>query len=497
MSPIVFRTSRGLPPTGRRLLALPVWAVLLTGCAVGPDFLRPPPPANAAFTREAFPAATVAAPGSTGQAQQFLAGVDVPDRWWTHFQSPELDALVQEALKANPTVAAAQAALRQAQAMVKAQRGAYLPKVQAGYTPSRQKDAGESPFTLHTAQVSVGFTPDVFGGNRRAVEALRASAEAQRFQLEATYLTLAANVVTTAVEQASVRDQIAATRAIVLANTRALEILRRQLAVGQVAGLDVALVEAALAQSEQQLPELEKQLEQSRNALAALIGRLPAEAPEHQFSIDSLKLPQELPLSLPSQLVEQRPDVRVAAAELQAASAQIGVATANMLPQFSLTASRGGAAAAFGQMFATGNPFWSIVAEMSQTLFAGGSLMYERQAAQAAFDQSAALYKEAVIAAFQDVSNTLYALKSDAEALNAAVRTERATQRALMLVQKQLAAGEVDALALTASQQAYQEAVIARVQAQAARLADTAALFQALGGGWWNQARADTVASKD
>lgn len=487
MIPRLSNPAGGAASAGHRLLTLPLLVALLAGCAVGPDFKKPDAPHAAAFTRDAFPSVTTSAPTTVGQSQRFLPGAELPEDWWRLFESTELNALVQESFKANPTVEAAQAALRQAHAMVKAQRGNYLPKVTAGYTPTRGRASGESPLTLHTAQVSVGFTPDVFGGNRRAVEALMASADVQRFALEATYLTLATNVVSTAVEQASVREQIAATQSIIEANNRSLRILRRQFELGYAAGVDVALGESALAQSEQALPDLQKQLEHTRNAMAALLGRLPTEAPEHQFALDGLKLPQELPLSLPSRLVDQRPDVRVAAAELHAASAQIGVASANMLPQFSITAARGGAAAAFGQMFASGNPFWSLAAEVSQTLFAGGTLMYEKRAAQAAFDQAAAQYKEAVIAAFHDVSDTLYALNSDAETLAATVRSERAAQRALSLVQKQLAGGQVDALALMASQQTYQEAVIARVQAQAARLSDTAALFQSLGGGWWQR----------
>lgn len=471
-------------------------AVTLAGCAVGPDFRQPEAPSGAALTRPGFSATTPSAPVEEGQAQHFLEGMDVPHRWWMLFRSPELDALVDQSLRSHPSVAAAQAALRQAHAYVQAQRGYYLPTVGAHFSPARQKNAGETPFTLYTAQLAVSYTPDIFGGNRRQVESLQAAEEAQRFQLEATYLTLASNVVATAVEQAALTEQIEATRTIIASAARSLDILRKQFAHGYVAGTDVALAESALAQFQQSLPDLQKQLERSRNMLAALTGGFPNQAPAHQFSLSGLSLPHELPVSLPSQLVTQRPDVRGAQAELHAASAAIGVATAGMLPQFSITAGAGGAAAAFGQMFAAGHPFWGIAAEISQTLFAGGTLLYQKRAAEAAFDHAAAQYKETVIGAFQDVANTLYALQADAAALQAATRTEQASIRALSLVQKQLAAGQVDVLALLSSQQTYQEAVISRAQAQANRLADTAALFQALGGGWWNRPDDTMVATK-
>ncbi|MPS29939.1 MAG: efflux transporter outer membrane subunit [Alcaligenaceae bacterium] len=468
----------------------------LAGCAVGPDFRQPDAPAGAALTRPGFSATTESTPVKDGQAQQFLEGMDIPHRWWMLFRSPELNALVDQSLTSHPSVAAAQAALRQAHAYVQAQRGYFLPRVQANFSPSRQKNAGETPFTLYTSQLAVSYTPDIFGGNRRQVEALRASEEAQRFQLEATYLTLAANVVATAVEQASLVEQIEATQAIIASATRSLDILKKQFTLGYAAGTDVALAESALAQFQQALPDLQKQLERSRNMLAALTGGFPNQAPGHQFRLSGLDLPHELPVSLPSQLVTQRPDVRGAQAQLHAASAAIGVATADMLPQFSITAVGGGAATAFGHMFAAGNPFWSVVGEISQTLFAGGTLLYQKRAAEAAFDQAAAQYKETVIGAFQDVADTLYALQADAAALRAAARTEQAATRALSLVQKQLTAGQVDVLALLSSQQTYQEAVISRAQAQANRLADTAALFQALGGGWWNRPDDTMVASK-
>ena len=490
----IVRTTRTTAHTYVR--ALSILVVLLAGCVVGPDFHRPADPLVKSYTRQPFADQTTSTPLAGGQPQNLIEGKDVPYQWWTLFQSPQLNALVEKSLKANSTIQAAQAALRQAHELVYAQQGFYYPGVQAAVSPSRQRNSaaisptlnsGNTIYNLYTAQVTVGFTPDVFGGNRRQVEALTASAESQRFQLEATYLTLTSNVVAAALQEASLRAQIAATLEIIAANTKSIEVLRRQLALGYAAGLDVAAGEAALAQTQQSLPPLRKQFEQTRNLLAALAGRYPSDAPEEMFDLAALHLPEDIPIGLPSKLVEQRPDVRAAEAQLHAASALIGVAVSNMIPQFTISAAAGGTATVFSQMFSNGNPFWAVAGSVGQTLFAGGTLLHRKRAAEAAFDQTAAQYKSVVISAFQNVADTLYALQADAEALSAAAKSERAAKVTLDLVNKQLELGQVNVLALLGSQQTYQQAVIARSQAQANRLTDTAALFQALGGGWWNR----------
>lgn len=472
--------------------------MLLAGCAAGPDYKAPGAPQVGKYTRPDFPAATVAAPVAAGDVQKFLAGGELAARWWTYFKSPQLDSLVEQSLKKNPNVEAAQAALRQARELVLAQQGFFYPSVQAGVTPSRQRNSatvsptlssGDTIFNLYTAQLTVGYVPDVFGGNRRQVEALKAGEQLQRFQLEATYLTLASNVVAAAIQEAGLRAQIAATREIITSNAKSLEVLRKQLALGYVAGIDVAAAETALAQAELTLPPLQKQLEQTRNMLAALAGRYASDSIDEHFELASLTLPVELPLSVSSRLVEQRPDVRAAEAQLHAASALVGVAVANMLPQFSIEAAAGGAATTFSQMFASGNPFWTIAGTVTQTLFAGGTLLHRKRAAEAAFEQAGAQYLGTVISAFQNVADTLYALQADAEALAAAVKAQRAAGNSLELVRRQLELGQVNVLALLNAQQAYQQTVSAVAQAQAARLTDTAALFQSLGGGWWNRPR--------
>jgi NodT family efflux transporter outer membrane factor (OMF) lipoprotein len=484
---------------------LPIAALCVTGlfsgCAAGPDFERPAAPGIGDYTREPLSEKTVSADAAGGEEQKFVRDREISAQWWTLFQSPQLSTLVEKALKNNPSVQAAQAALRQAQELVYAQQGYYYPTVQGNLSSSRQRtsatvsptlNSNESLFNLHTAQVTVGYTPDVFGGLRRQVESLQAQANSQRFLLEATYLTLTSNLVAAAVQEGGLRSQIASAKDIVEVNTKSLELLRRQFAAGFVAGFDVAAQEAALAQAQQALPPLQKQLEQTRNLLAALAGRFPTEGSEEIFELSTLHLPDELPVSLPSKLVEQRPDVRAAEEQLHAASAEIGVAIANMLPQFTISAARGGTATVFSQMFADGNPFWSVAGSVTQTIFAGGTLLHRKRAAEAAFDLAAAQYRSTVIAAFQNVADALYALQADADALRAAVNSERAAKVTLELARKRLELGQVNYLSVLSAQQTYQQALISRSQAQASRFTDTAALFQALGGGWWNR-RNDTA----
>jgi len=474
----------------------PLALFVVTGCAVGPDFHPPAAPAVEGYTRQPFGDKTVSVEVPGGEEQRFIQDLDIPKQWWTLFQSPQLNSLIEKALKANPSLVASQAALRQAWELVYAQRGAFFPTMQANFSPSRQSasntlspplSTSDLSFSLYTTQVSVGYTPDVFGLNRRMVESLAAQAESQRFQLEATYLTLTSNLVVASVQEASLRAQIEATREIIDIGTKSLALLKRQQELGYAAGISVAAQEAALAQVQQTLPPLQKQLEQNRNLIAALAGRFPSEELDEKFDLSALHLPEELPVSLPSKLVEQRPDVRSAEAQMHAASADVGVAIANRLPQFTISAGYGGVATSIGSMFASGNPFWSVIGNASQTLFAGGTLLHRQRAAEAAFEQAGAQYRSTVITAFQNVADVLYALQSDADGLKAAVAAEQATRKSLDITLRQQQFGYVNYLSLLGAQQAYQQALITRVQAQANRLTDTAALFQALGGGWWNR----------
>jgi NodT family efflux transporter outer membrane factor (OMF) lipoprotein len=443
----------------------------------------------------------VIAESLVGAAQQFVLDMDIPGQWWTLFRNEKLNRVLETALTGNPTLGAAQAALRQARENAYAQWGAYWPEIAAQLSASRNLTAvsavspasasGNPYYSLITPQLNVSFVPDVFGGNARLVESLTAQAESQRYQLEATYLTLTSNVVTAAIQEASLRGQIAATEQTIRIETDLLHILRRQLDLGQVAGSDVAAQEAALAQAEQLLPPLQKQLAQQRNLIASLIGYPPSQQPPETFELDELILPADLPLSLPAKLVTQRPDVAAAEENLHSAGAQVGVAIAARLPQITLTAQLGNQAGAVSQMFTPGTNFWALSAGLTQPIFQGGTLLHKQRAAEAGFEQAKAQYRNTVLTALQNVADSLRALQADANALHAAVASEHAAARSLEIVRRQLALGQVAYLALLNAAQTYQQARLTLVQAEGSRLADTAGLFQALGGGWWN--RADTL----
>jgi NodT family efflux transporter outer membrane factor (OMF) lipoprotein len=473
----------------RPFLALAGCAAL--GACVGPNFQKPAPPRVERYTVEPLPPATASAQGPGGAAQRFLTDQDVPRDWWKLFGSAELDGLVSEALRANPNVLAAQAALRQAVENTAAQRGSYFPTVQASGDAKRNLDAvgvlapnlasGAALYNLFTPQVTVSYVPDIFGANRRQVESLAALAEASRYQLDATYLTLTANVVSAAIQEAGLRAQISATERVIALEREALSVLRRELELGAIAEGDVFAQDAALAQLEGTLPPLNRQLQQARDSLAVLTGHLPADFKPTHLELDQWVLPVDLPLGVPSQLVERRPDVRAAEAQLHAATAQVGVAIADLLPQLTITGNIGSTATAMSDLFKAGTGFWSIGAGATQTLFAGG-LIHRKRAADAALDQAGALYKAAVLTAFQNVADSLHALDTDADALRAAGRSLDASQKSLEVVRRQLELGSVSYLAFVNAEQTYQQAVVSVAQARANRYSDTAALFQALGG---------------
>lgn len=476
-----------------------VFSLALSACAVGPDFKQPEAPSVQGYTKEPLLSKTVSAATSGGEEQQFVDGMDIPAQWWTLFQSPPLNAVIEHALKASPDLQSAQAALRAAEEQVAAQQGAFFPSVNAGLTSTRQKTAAtpgqdSTIFNLHTAQVSVSYTLDAFGGNRRQVENLQAQAEQQRFQLEAAYLTLTSNLVAAAVQEASLRAQISATEEVISIQARLLGLLQRQYKLGDVAQADVATQEAALAQTQASLPPLQKSLVQQRDRLTALAGRFPSQELEEKFVLSQLSLPQQLPVSLPSSLVQQRPDVRAAEEQLHAASAAVGVATANMLPQITLNANIGSAAAQFGNLFTSGTGLWGLAGGLTQPLFAGGALLHKKRASEALLEQAAAQYRSTVILAFQNVADSLRALQYDAEALKAQLLAERAAAHSLDISRKSVQLGASSPQTLLTAQQTYQQALINLAQAQAARFADTAALFQALGGGWWNRSEGQSKA---
>jgi NodT family efflux transporter outer membrane factor (OMF) lipoprotein len=482
----------------RAALMLGISAVVsLAGCAVGPDFKRPDPPQAGRYTPEPLVREIGGAmdiPG--GEAQRFVEETDVPAQWWTLFRSEPLNSLVEQSLKSNPGLQAAQAALHVAEENYYAQRGALLPAAEASFSSARQKissavaspiNSNASMFNLHTAQVTVSYAPDVFGGIRRQVETAKALAEGERYQLEATYLTLTSNVVAGAVQEAALRAQAGAAEEILRIEAGQLDLMQKQLALGAIAEISVIAQRAVLAQTQASLATVRKQLAQQRNLLTALAGRFPSEEVAQKFDLANIRLPAELPLSIPSRLVEQRPDVRAAEEQLHAASAQVGVATANLLPQFPVTANVGSVASELASLFSPATAFWTIAASVSQPIFQGGALVHRKRAAEAAYDQAAAQYRGTVIAALQNVADTLRALQYDGQGLKAALEARTTAAESLAIARRQLELGDISYLALLAAEQTYQQTVIALVQAQASRYSDTAALFQALGGGWWNR----------
>jgi NodT family efflux transporter outer membrane factor (OMF) lipoprotein len=474
-------------------------SIALTGCAVGPDYVRPPPPKVDRYTEAALPESTGGAASQGGGDQRFARGADIQGTWWKSFNSPKLDTLVAEALRRNPSLDSAAASLRAAQENTLAQEGSWLPSISGQFNRTRQElGLGQegistaviglpATFSIYDAQLNVSYTFDVWGQNFRSVQADRAAAAAQFFTFEGAVNMLAANTVTAAITAASLRAQIAAEEALVDAERQLLKTVRSQFELGGATGTDVATQEAQLGNTEALVVPLQTQLAQQRDQLAAYLGRVPAEAAIPDFTLGELTLPASLPVSLPSRLVDQRPDIRNAEAQLQQATETIGVAIANRLPQFTLTGSLGTAPAKIGDLFTPGNGEMSILTQALTPIFEGGTLLHKQRQAVAAARQAAANYRNTVVTAFQNVADVLTALNGDARALQANMFAERAAARSLSLAQLQYGAGGVAYLTVLTSQTQYQNAVINLIKAKAARYTDTVALFVALGGGWWNR----------
>ena len=469
----------------------------LAGCAVGPDFKTPDAPANAgnSFTPGAPVAETAAAKTFAGDAQKFVAGKDIPADWWTMFHSAELDQLVRAALEHNPSMAGAQAALRQAEENYKADSGNLLyPNVNGQLGAERERASAVSTFTpsgevfnVYSASVNVSYTIDAFGATRRELENSRAAVDYQRYQLEATYLTLSSNVVVTAIREAAARAQLKATNEVLDSQLKELAVIEKQFAIGAVPRTTLLTQRNQVAQTRATIPALEKQVAQAGHQLSVYVGKLPSEAGMPEFTLESLHLPQELPLSLPSNLVRQRPDIRASEALLHEASAQVGVATANLYPQITLSGSWGSQALHPNGLFSGNASYWSIGGGLLQPLFNGGALNAKRRAAIAAYDLANSQYQSTVLNAFQNVADTLRALESDADTLKAQVEVETTARESMDLSTRQFHLGGISYLVLLDAERNYQQSHVALVQAQAARYSDTAALFQALGGGWWNK----------
>ncbi len=476
--------------------------LILAGCAVGPDYTDPKAPGMDRVTSDPVPSATVASATIGGAAQRLLSGRDIQGDWWTLLHAPQINALVAQALKNSPTLASAQATLREAKENTRAEQGSLFPSLSATASDEREKASlaafgsqGSSLFTLYDGSLSVSYTFDVFGGIRRQIEQLKAQAEYEQFELEAAYLSLTANVVTAALNEASYQAQIEATQQVIDADQQQLDVVRQRFALGGVSRAEVLSQQSTLASAAATLPPLRKKLDQQRNQLAAYLGAAPSQLSDAPIDLGTLTLPEALPTAVPSQIVVQRPDVRAYAALVHSASANVGVAIANMLPQFSLSGSYGREGTTLSSLFTPAGIVWSLAGSVTQPIFEGGTLRAKRRSADAALDAAAANYSATVASAFQDVANALVAVVRDAETLQADVEAENAAASSLSVTRSQYQAGGTTYVSVLQAEQDYQNARLTLVSAQAARFTDSVALFQALGGGWWHRADVDPSVS--
>ena len=470
---------------------------VLSGCSVGPEYQTPPPPSDQAYARTSQPRETVSASGNAGAAQQFNPKLDMPAQWWQLFQSPELDRMVREALEHSPTLTQAVTRLTQAQEEASARIGATrYPSMTANVSAQREKVNTSAlgvpfpsppPFNLLNGSVAVSYHLDLFGGNRRLAESLNAQVEYEKWQVQGARLMLAGNVVSTAIRQAQLRSQIDITRKLIGLEKRTLAIMEHRFRAGGISEYDVRSQHTALAQVQASLPQLENQLDLANHQLAVLMGETPQEASVEEINLDSLSLPQELPMSLPSSMVRQRPDIRGAEALLHQACANVGVATANLYPQIDITGSAGGV----GTSFANGGPVWAFGAGLAQPLFQGGALRAERRKAVAAYEEAGSAYRETVLQAFREVADALCAIEHDAQALQARSEASAQAEGAYQIASRRFDAGGISQVALLDAQRQELQTALDHVASQAARYSDSATLFQALGGGWWNEERAD------
>jgi len=485
-----------LPAPTPGILFMTLAATVLCGCAVGPDFHTPAAPPTDHYLAGAPIEHTAGSAAELGEAQTLIIDEDIPAQWWQLFHSEPLDALVRTALHDSPTIDAAAAALRAAQEGYVAQRGALFPQVSAQFEVQREAEPGAafglpelgtSTFTLFDAGVNVTYNFDVFGATRRQLEAAAAQSEYQRWELEGARLALAGNVVTTAITAASLNDQIVATNDILATERDQLRIIVRQREAGAAAQVDVLTQQAQVSQLEATLPGLQKALAQAGHRLAVLSGHTPDQANTTGLTLSALTLPTQLPVSLPAKLVRQRPDVRASESQLHQASAQAGVATANLYPQLTLSGAIASETTSITDLFSAGTAAWNIGGSLMQPLFQGGTLRAKRRQAFAELDQATAQYRGTVLSALQDVADTLRALEADALALQADVQAEAAAHDSLEITRRQFQAGGTSYVNLLIAQRQYAQARLTRIQGQMARLTDTAALLQSLGGGWWNR----------
>ncbi len=432
----------------------------------------------------------------TATIQRFTPGEKVAADWWRIFQCARLDAIVGEALADNPGLAAAQASLRESEDKLRSGYGIFYPDIGAGAAATRQRYLPEklgqsgpaNVFNLFTLSASVSYALDVFGGERRLLEGLRAQVDLERATEQATYLTLVANIVNTVVARAAYRAEVDATKALIELQRQQVNLAEVQFKAGTVPYSNVLVLRSQLASNEAIIPQLEQRLTQSDDLLATLLGHVPAEWSPPEIALTDLTLPADLPVSLPADLVRQRPDILIAEATAHAASANVGVATAALLPGITLNGGYSANGTQTGNLMAAGGRAWNLGANLTTPVFEGGTLWYKRKGAIEEYHQAAALYRQVVLGAFGQVADTLRALDHDAATLQAQDEALSSAREALHLIETNYEAGLNTYFDVLAADAQYHQAVINELQASAVRYQDTVALYVALGGGWWSQA---------
>ncbi|HTV95510.1 MAG TPA: efflux transporter outer membrane subunit [Steroidobacteraceae bacterium] len=475
-----------------RLCAAACLVPILCCCAVGPNFVRPKPPPVEHYAYGSDPTETAEA---QGVAQHFMPGATLRADWWHLFNSPQVDAIVAEALRDNPGLEAARASLRESQDTLRSGYGIFFPQAEADASATRQRyspvkfgeAAPSSLFNLFTLSASVSYALDVFGAERRMIEQLHSQMDLQRADEQATYLTLISNIVNTVVAKAAYRAEVDATQRLIELESEQVKLAQVQAQAGTVPYSNVLSLQSQLASYEATIPQLQQKLSQSDDLLATLVGRAPAEWRAPEVSLKELTLPGALPVELPSELVSRRPDILIAEATAHAASAGVGVATAALLPSFTLSGTYSANALTTGNILSPSGRAWSVGGDVSAPLFQGGTLWYRRKAAIDNYRQASALYRQTVLGAFAQVADTLRALEHDAAALRAQDLALSTAEQALKLVQANYTAGLDTYLDVLNADAQYHQAKINDLQSIATRYQDTVALYVALGGGWWDE----------
>ncbi len=471
-------------------------ALTVTACMVGPDFHPPAAPTTTHYTKPTTPAKTTATPsaGDAGQAQVLALQQTLPENWWYLLGSDKVNTLVKQGLVNSPTLTAAKATLAEAQETMQADIGNLLfPAIDYNAQAQRLRtsaisiggSSNNAIFNLYNTSLNVSYSLDIWGGSRRAIESAAAQVDYEYDELLATYLTLSSNIVSTSIAIASLRDQIQATRALMTDQQQILTITQQQYHEGGASYQDVLLQQTELAQTEATLPPLNQALAETNHSLAVLLGQLTSDTSPLNLSLSQLKLPVSLPISLPAALIKQRPDIQASQALLHVASANIGVATANLLPEVTLTGNNGYVSSSLANFISKKNNVWSFGAKLMQPVFHGGALWATRKAAIDAFDVAAANYQQTLLLAFQNVADALTNIQQDALEFNRQYMANHSALESLKITQQQYRLGGVNYLTVLNAQEKYEETTLAFIKAKAARFADTVSLYQALGGGWW------------